>query len=457
LLNAPRRPDHEEHCRKACRGKSDTPRSAHAQVDRSASLDPVDLVLSQERGRIASLIPIRRERMAESAFAFFRAGAQLMAKDLASTPRTGILVQASGDAHVSNFGWYGSPERELVFDTNDFDETLKAAWEWDVKRLATSFVIACRDNGFGAKRQWKAALASVDAYQKSMGSFASRPVLDVWYAHIKAGDVLERLDAEGRTRDLRKADKEFRKASRKDSRHVLGKLAERVDGRYRIRDDPPFVAPVRSMDFPLDPDRIWELVVETLGGYLETVSPAIRTLLQAFDVVDLALKVVGVGSVGTRCFILMLEGNGPEDVLFLQIKEAGRSVLEDEFGDSELDHAGRRVVEGQRLTQTASDIMLGWATSSAETQYYVRQLKDMKASANLAKLDPNDMTSYARVCGAVLAGAHARSGDPALIAGYLGTNGSFARAVAEFATAYADQNERDHHAFLERVRVGGSP
>ncbi|GMQ92742.1 MAG: DUF2252 domain-containing protein [Acidimicrobiia bacterium] len=434
--------------------RRDTPRSAHARVDRSASLDPVDLVLSQERGRIESLIPIRRERMAESAFAFFRAGAQLMAKDLASTPRTGILVQASGDAHVSNFGWYGSPERALVFDTNDFDETLKAAWEWDVKRLATSFVIVCRDNGFSAKRQGKAALSAVEAYQKAMGDFASRPVLDVWYAQISADDVLERLDDEGRTRDVHKAEKEFRKASRKDSRHVLGKLAERSDGRYRIKDDPPFVVSVRSMGFPLDPDRIRELVDESLDRYLETVSPAIRTLIQGFDVVDLALKVVGVGSVGTRTFIVMLEGNGPEDVLFLQLKEAGRSVLEDEFGDSGLDHAGQRVVEGQRLMQTTSDILLGWTTSSGGTQYYVRQLKDMKASANLAKLDPDDMTTYARTCGAVLAAAHARSGDPAIIAGYLGTNSSFARAVAKFASVYADQNEQDYQAFLERVRVG---
>lgn len=434
--------------------RSDTPRTSHARVDRSASLDPVGLVLSQEKGRLESLMPVRRERMAESAFAFFRAGALLMAKDLASTPRTGILVQASGDAHVSNFGWYGSPERDLVFDTNDFDETLKAAWEWDVKRLATSFVIACRDNGFDAKHQRKAALSSVEAYQKTMSDFASRHVLDVWYAHISAEDVLERLNAEDRAHDLRKAEKEFEKASRRDSRHVLGKLAEHADGRYRITDDPPFVVPVRSMGFPLDPGRIRELVDESLDGYLETVSPAIRTLIQDFDIVDLALKVVGVGSVGTRCFIVMFEGNGHEDVLFLQLKEAGRSVLEDEFGDSDLDHAGQRVVEGQRLMQTTSDIMLGWTTSSGGTQYYVRQFKDMKASANLAKFDPDDMTRYARICGAVLAAAHARSGDPALIAGYIGTNRSFARAVAEFATIYADQNERDYQAFLERVRVG---
>ncbi|MFV1971066.1 MAG: DUF2252 domain-containing protein [Acidimicrobiia bacterium] len=437
--------------------RRDTPRSSHAQFDRSKSLDPVELVLSQEKDRIESLVPVRRERMAESAFAFYRAGARLMAMDLASTPRTGILVQASGDAHVSNFGWYGSPEREIVFDTNDFDETLKAAWEWDVKRLATSFVIAGRDNGFGARQQRKAARFAVDAYQEAMRGSASSPVLDVWYAQMSADDALERLEAEARTHDLHKAQKAFRKASRRDSRHVLGKLAEHVDGRYRIADDPPFVVPLRSMSFPLDPDRVRELVAEVFGGYLDSVSPSIRTLISRFDIVDVALKVVGVGSVGTKCFIAMLEGNGAEDVLFLQLKEAGRSVLEDEFGESDLDHAGRRVVEGQRLIQTTSDIMLGWTTSSSGTQYYVRQLKDMKASANLAKFDPDDMATYARVCGAVLANAHARSGDPALIAGYLGSNNAFAKATTEFATAYADQNERDYGAFLDYVRGGDSP
>ncbi len=432
----------------------DTPRSAHAQLARSATVDPIGLVLSQERGRLPSLIPVRRERMAESEFAFYRAGAKLMAVDLARTPRTGILVQASGDAHVSNFGWYGSPERQLVFDTNDFDETLRAAWEWDVKRLAASLIIAGRSSGFDARQQREAARSAVCAYQDAMEIFASRPVLEVWYNQLGAEDVLKRLNIDERRDDYRRAEKGLRKASRRDSRHVLGKIGEHDNGRYRIADDPPFVVPVRSMGFPLDPDGVRELVDEVVDSYLETVSSEIRTLIDRFDVVDVALKVVGVGSVGTRCFIVLLEGNGPDDVLFLQLKEAGRSVLEDEFGDSDLGHAGRRVVEGQRLMQATSDIMLGWTTSATGTEYYVRQLKDMKASVDLTKFDPDDMESYARVCGAVLANAHARSGDPALIAGYLGSNRSFARAVTRFAVAYADQNERDYQAFLAIIRTG---
>jgi uncharacterized protein (DUF2252 family) len=417
-------------------------------------IDALEIVLSQEDGRIESLIPVRRERMSESAFAFYRAGARLMATDLASTPRTDILAQASGDAHVSNFGWYGSPERELVFDTNDFDETHVAAWEWDVKRLATSFVIASRENGFRPKNQTRAARASVRGYQTAMEKFAGRPILDVWYAQIGASDVLAELDAQDRTHDLKKTKKTFKKATRKDSRQVLGKIGELVDGRYRIIDDPPFVVPFRSADFPLIGENVRELVDEVFSGYLASVSNPIRTLMSRFEVADVALKVVGVGSVGTRCFIAMLQGNGPEDILFLQLKEAGRSVLEYEFGDTAFDHAGQRVVEGQRMMQTTSDIMLGWTTADSGNEYYVRQLKDMKASADLEKMDAGEMIRYAKICGSVLANAHARSGEPAVIAGYLGSNITFANAVAGFAVLYADQNERDYAAFDQYLANG---
>ncbi len=431
-----------------------TPRSSHARFERSPLIDALEIVLSQEDGRIESLIPVRRERMSESAFAFYRAGARLMATDLASTPRTDILIQASGDAHVSNFGWYGSPERELVFDTNDFDETHVAAWEWDVKRLATSFVIASRENGFRPKNQTRAARASVRGYQTAMEKFAGRPILDVWYAQIGASDVLAELDAQDRTHDLKKTKKTFKKATRKDSRQVLGKIGELVDGRYRIIDDPPFVVPFRSADFPLIGENVRELVDEVFSGYLASVSNPIRTLMERFEVADVALKVVGVGSVGTRCFIAMLQGNGPEDILFLQLKEAGRSVLEYEFGDTAFDHAGQRVVEGQRMMQTTSDIMLGWTTADSGNEYYVRQLKDMKASADLEKMDAGEMIRYAKICGSVLANAHARSGEPAVIAGYLGSNSTFANAVAGFAVRYADQNERDYAAFVRYLANG---
>lgn len=433
--------------------RREVPRSSHGHFIRDDSFDAVDLVLSQEKGRLEDLIPVRRARMAESPFAFFRAGAQLMASDLASTPRTDIPVQASGDAHLANFGWYGSPERDLVFDVNDFDETLQAGWEWDLKRLAASFVIASQDNGFDEKDQRKAARTAARSYQKAMMSYASRPVLEGWYDRISADEILERLRSEGRSRDLQRAEKGFRKASRKDSRHVLGKLAERVDGRYRIIDDPPFVVPIRSMDFPTDADRVRALILETIDRYTDTVAPAIVTLIRKFRVIDMALKVVGVGSVGTRTFIAMLEGNDEEDVLFLQIKEAGRSVLEDEFGDSPLAHPGQRIVEGQRLMQTVSDIMLGWTTTHTGNQYYVRQLKDMKASADIGKFDPGDMREYARVCGRVLAHAHARSGDSAVISGYIGSSARFSHAVTDFAAAYAEQNERDYRAFIERMRA----
>jgi len=412
----------------------------------------VALVLTQENDRLGGLIPVRRERMTEDAFAFYRAGAELMAMDLASTPRTGVLVQASGDAHVSNFGWYGSPERDIVFDTNDFDETMEAAWEWDVKRLAASFVIAGRDNGFKTRDQRKAARASVRGYQKAMRHFADMPVLDLWYTQMSARDVLDKLDSEDRTHDLRKARKAFRRASTKDSHHVLGKVGERIDGEYRIIDDPPFVVPIRSADFPLNDVDVSSGIADVLQSYSESLGRPIRTLMARFDVIDVALKVVGVGSVGTKSFIVMLQGNGEGDVLFLQLKEANRSVLEDEFGDSAFEHDGKRVVEGQRLMQTTSDVMLGWTTAGSGTQYYVRQLKDMKASADLAKMAADDLSDYAKICGAALANAHARSGDSAVISGYIGSNGTFADAVSAFAVLYAGQNEMDYRAYLKHLR-----
>jgi uncharacterized protein (DUF2252 family) len=432
--------------------RKSVPRSSQADFTRDPSLDPVDLLLSQEKGRIPSLIPVRRERMAENAFAFYRAGALLMATDLAPTPRTGLLVQCSGDAHVSNFGWYGSPERDLVFDANDFDETMRAAWEWDLKRLVASFVIASQDNGFKRKHQRKAASAASQAYRDAMNKFASNDILQTWYAHVNASDILDQLRAEGREKGARRAQKLVKKASGKNSSHVLGKIGEKVDGHWRIVDDPPFIIPIRSAELPAEFDDVEQSVRLIFERYVDSVRPAIRALVTKFRVVDVALKVVGVGSVGTRCFIAMLEGNTPDDILFLQVKEADRSVLENEFGMSSLTHHGRRIVEGQRLMQTTSDIMLGWTTADSGNEYYVRQLKDMKASPELDEFDPDDMVKYAKVCGAVLAHAHARSGDPVMISGYIGTGDVFADAVTDFGITYAAQNALDYQAFLDRMK-----
>jgi uncharacterized protein (DUF2252 family) len=432
--------------------RKSVPRSSHADFKRDPSLDPVDLLLSQEKGRIPSLIPVRRERMSESAFAFYRAGALLMATDLAPTPRTGILVQCSGDAHISNFGWYGSPERSLVFDANDFDETMRGAWEWDLKRLVASFVIASQNNGFNGKRQRKIANAASQAYRDAMNEFASRDVLGIWYTHVSADAVLDQLRSEGRAKGVRRAKKMVKKASRKNSGHVLGKIGEKIDGHWRIVDDPPFVVPLRSKQFPVDHGDVADIVSMVTETYIDSVRPAIRVLVTKFRVIDVAVKVVGVGSVGTRCFIAMLEGNTPDDILFLQVKQAERSVLENEFGMSALAHHGQRVVEGQRLMQTSSDIMLGWTTAANGHQYYVRQLKDMKASPELDEFDPDDMIKYAKVCGAVLAHAHARGGDPVMISGYIGTGEVFADAVTDFGIAYAAQNTLDYEAFLDRMK-----
>jgi len=285
--------------------RKSVPRSSQADFKRDPSLDPVDLLLSQEKGRIPSLVPVRRERMAESAFAFYRAGALLMATDLAPTPRTGLLVQCSGDAHVSNFGWYGSPERDLVFDSNDFDETMLAAWEWDLKRLVASFVIASQDNGFKTKDQRKAASVASQSYRDAMNRFASLPILETWYEHIDADDLLAQLREEGRSKDAKRARKRRKKASRKNSSHVLGKIGEKVDGHWRIIDDPPFVVPIRSLEFPPDFGEAEVIIRSVFERYLESVRPAIQVLVAQFHITDVALKVVGRTSSGCHRWLTM--------------------------------------------------------------------------------------------------------------------------------------------------------
>ncbi len=437
--------------------RKEVPRSSHGVFERQPGVNPVGILLGQDEGRVQSLVPVRHKRMGESAYAFYRAGAKLMAVDLSSTPTTNLMSQLCGDAHLANFGWYGSPERDLVFDVNDFDETLPGSFEWDLKRLAASFAIASADNGFDEKESRKCAAASVTAYRDEMASFAGEGFLDVWYTQMSAGEILDALDADGKTKKARKLDKQAKKARGKDSMHVLGKLAENVDGQYRIKSDPPFVVPLRDMAGELRPNDVEKLVHETLMGYVKSVPDHFAVLLRRYRYVDMAFKVVGVGSVGTQCFIVYLEGRDNSDPLFLQIKQAAESVLEKHCPPSVYKHSGHRVVEGQQLMQASSDVFLGWTSSVDGHQYYVRQLKDMKASVDVASLGPKDMREYAEACGSTLARSHSRSGDPAVMSGYMGSGDVFANAITDFAVAYAAQNEADYQAWMAFMASKAAP
>lgn len=430
------------------------PRSTHAEFTRSPDLDPVKILTDQDVGRIQSLVPERHSRMGENPFAFYRAGAKLMAADLSGTPTTNLMTQLCGDAHLSNFGWFGSPERQLVFDTNDFDETLPGSFEWDVKRMAASFVIAAQNNGFDAKEQETAALHTVQAYRDAMLQLASQGFLDVWYLGLSATKLQEYFRDQGHKKRAKRVAKGSKKARGKDSEHVLKKLGEVVDGSFRIKSDPPWVVPITEMAPDMEPDRMREIVRYALDEYGHTVPDYLKVLLRKFEVLDFALKVVGVGSVGTRCFIVLLQGRDQQDPLFLQLKEAGDSALAGNFAPSQYSHPGERVVQGQRLMQTSTDIFLGWTTGEGGTTYYVRQLKDMKASVEIEELEPDRMGEYATACATVLAQSHARSGSAATMSGYMGTGKNFAEAVAEFSVKYAEQNDADYKAFSEQVGFG---
>ena len=423
--------------------------------------DPVSLLEAQNETREPDLVPVRHGRMMVSPFTFYRGGAKIMATDLASIPRAGLDVQLCGDAHLSNFGAFASPERILLFDLNDFDETLPGPFEYDVARLAASFVVASRDNGFSEVRAADAAKASVAAYRTSMAGFAGMRTLDVWYSRLDVEEVLATAAAAVRTRSGRKmtarAEKNIAKARTRDSMQALSKLTEVVDGHYRIISDPPVVVPARELtaQYGFTPDEIEEALHERLRAYRSTLADDRRHLLERFELVDLARKVVGVGSVGTRAWIALLLGRDGEDPLFLQIKEATASVLEDHLPKSKFRQPGERVVQGQRLMQAASDIFLGWTKGIQEDRfYYWRQLRDMKGSALIERFDPQAMDYYAGVCGWTLARAHARSGDPVTISAYLGSSDRFDRAMTQFAVRYADQNERDYDAFVDAINAG---
>jgi uncharacterized protein (DUF2252 family) len=429
-------------------------RSSHAAWEPAADrADPVAVIDRQNKTRLPDLVPVRHGRMMVSPFTFYRGAAAVMAADLAPTPVSGLTVQACGDAHLSNFGVFGSPERSLVFDCNDFDETLPGPWEWDVKRLAASFTIAARHNKFDAAATDTVTRRAVGAYREAMAQFAGMGATAIWATHLDAESLVQ-YAPDGKERD--RVERQLAKARTRTSLHAFDKLVEQVDGEYRIRSLPPVLVPLRDRAEWSDDTVRHEVVHEALAQYLKSVPDDLDVLLSDYRPVDVALKVVGVGSVGTRCLILLMLGRDESDPLFLQVKEAGRSVLEEHLPKSRYRNHGQRVVEGQKLMQAASDPFLGWAKgpTSVKTHFYWRQLRDMKGSAIVDSTTPERLTQYAQVCGWTLARAHARSGDPIAIAAYLGNSDTFDQAIGAFSSAYADQNERDYKAFKRAIKEG---
>jgi uncharacterized protein (DUF2252 family) len=423
--------------------RSRAPRSAHAAWQPARDREePVALLQESSRPRLQHLVPIRYGRMLASPFTFLRGSPIVMANDLAHTPVSGIEVQACGDAHLMNFGVYASPERNLLFDVNDFDETLPGPWEWDVKRLAASCVVAGRSFGMRGADCNEAARTCARSYRERMHGYSRMRWLDIWYSRV---DALAAMKVFHR-RASKAVARPMNKARRRNSLQALSKLAVVTDGRLRIQDDPPLISHVAE-------EGLSDLLRRLFRGYFASLQDDRRFLMERYRFVDFALKVVGVGSVGTRCYIVLLDGSHIKDPLLLQIKEACPSVLEPHVGKSRFHNHGRRVVTGQRLMQSASDIFLGWS-SEGERDCYVRQLRDMKATADLSAMSGGDLINYAELCGWVLARAHARSGDAAAIAGYLGKSELFDEAIGDFAAAYADQTERDYEAFQAAVRQG---
>jgi uncharacterized protein (DUF2252 family) len=444
------------------------PRTSHGGWDPpSDRADPNALFEEQGRTRLAELLPIRYGRMLESPFTFFRGSAVVMAADLAAGPQSGLTTQLCGDAHLSNFGVYGSPERRMVFDINDFDETLPGPWEWDVKRLAASFEIAGRDRGFSQADRQRIVTATVAEYRARMREAAGLRTLDIWYAHLAVDDLLALYRAEIRKapdgrKQLMLVEKRVAKTRTRDSLQAFSKLTREIDGVRRIVADPPLLVPIADLlPAGTERDRIQTGMRELVRSYRRTLETDRRHLLEGFRFVDMARQVVGVGSVGTRTWIVLMLGRDDQDPLLLQAKEAQESVLARYAGRSKYRNHGQRVVAGQRLMQAASDIFLGWqrvaAADGTRRDFYIRQLRDWKGSADINTMTAASMQLYGRVCGAALARAHARSGDPIAIAAYLGARDAFDRAVTAFATAYADQNERDYEALAAAVRTGRLP
>jgi uncharacterized protein (DUF2252 family) len=493
----------EERTARGTGARERAPLSAHAGwVPAAGRPSPVALLVEQEATREPDLVPVRRGRMMVSPFTFYRGAAKIMAEDLKDTPTAGLDAQLCGDAHLSNFGAFASPERRLLFDLNDFDETLPGPFEYDVKRLAASFVVAARDNGFSRAEARTAAQASVTGYREAMAGFAQRSTMDIWYASLDEADIMRvvrnaaesaeaaekaarkaarkagvdkapkggaknakkkddaaRKEAGQQARLARLAEKRLGKFSAKartrDSLSALSKLAEVADGQYRIVYQPPVVVPLRDLAPELSPGQLDHMLREQFRAYRATLQPDRRHLLEQFEFVDAARKVVGVGSVGTRAFIGLLQGRDSGDPLFLQVKEATASVLEAHLPRSRYRNHGQRVVQGQRLMQAASDIFLGWTVGvDVSRHFYWRQLRDMKGSVPIEETTPLGLAMYGRLCGWTLARAHARSGDPVAIAAYLGETDEVDRAVTDFAERYADQNDRDYDEFAAAVKDG---
>jgi uncharacterized protein (DUF2252 family) len=447
---------------RAARGKAaraEAPRASHAEFELPPDRDPVAIVDQDTPSRVPELVPIRYARMLVSPFTFYRGAAGLMANDLAATPSAGLNAQLCGDAHLSNFGGFASPSRDLVFDLNDFDETLPGPFEWDVKRLAASFEIAGRDRDFDIGVRRTAVLTAVRSYRESMRNFAAMNNLGVWYSRLDANSLVAELRRENDKKQAKVLERTAAKAQTKDSMKAFAKLTHLVDGEPRIISDPPLIVPIAELAEGRSQDEITAGILALFEGYRRTLQPDRRRLLEEFRYVDLARKVVGVGSVGTRCWILLLLGRDDNDPLFLQVKETGPSVLETHHGRSRFRNHGQRVVEGQRLMQAASDIFLGWIRNKEgldgrARDFYVRQLWDWKTSVDLEAILPRGLELYARACGWTLARAHARSSDRIAIAAYLGKSDVFDRAVADFSIAYADQNEADYATLVQAVRDG---
>ncbi|MFD7901304.1 MULTISPECIES: DUF2252 domain-containing protein [unclassified Kitasatospora] len=425
-------------------------RSAHGRwIPAADRPDPVAVLERQGEDRVARLLPIRYGRMAATPFTFLRGAAAVMAADLAAGPDTGLTVQLCGDAHLVNFGLYASPERALLFDVNDFDETYPGPFEWDVKRLAASVAVAARDNGHDEERVRRAALSAALGYAAALRRLAGLRELDVWYSRIDSADLLPLVH---RGKQRRRVEADLAAARRRTSLQAFGKLTEERDGRRRIVSAPPLIEPVSKTEL--------RSVGKVYSDYRATLAEDRRVLLDRFRFVDAAVKVVGVGSVGTRCYVVLLEGRDGRDPLFLQLKEAGRSVLEDHLPATRVDaevaahHGGRRVVTGQHLMQAASDIFLGWTTGPAGRHFYARQLRDMKGTADVADMAPAGLRAYADLCGRTLARAHARTGDRLAIAGYLGAADTFAEAIADFAVLYADRTKLDHAELVAAIGEG---
>jgi uncharacterized protein (DUF2252 family) len=435
-----------------------TPLAAHADLGSGAGRDPVSMLIAEDAERVPDLVPIRYGRMLASPFTFYRGAAAVMAADLAPTAVSGFRTQTCGDAHLSNFGVFGSAERTLVFDINDFDETLPGPWEWDVKRLVTSFAVAGRQNGYTAKQCRQVAVAAGNTYRTAMRAFAAQTNLEVWYAQLDIAAELDRGRMKLAPAQLKRTEANLQKARTRDSLHALHKLSAVMNGERRIVGLPPIVVPVEDLMPDASADELQRQMQTLLAGYSESLSPDRRHLLAQYRLVHMARKVVGVGSVGTRAWILLLLGRDDADPLFLQAKEAQASVLEDYVGASEYPHHGQRVVAGQRTMQASSDIFLGThrlrGIDGRDRDFYVRQLRDWKGSAEVEEMRHSGMVTYASICGWTLARAHARSGDRVAIAAYLGSSDRFEGAVADFAETYADRNEADFGLVEQAVLDG---